>query len=170
MKHWGMDIIRRRLLPSAALGIGIAAATVVCWASHQTSVLAISISNLQALAFGKFAAGSGGTVTVSPSGARTATGGVILLSSGSGSAASFRVSGDPGLTYYIVLPANGVVALGNGTGQTMPVSDFTSSPAAAGQLDLSGVQTVSIGATLNVSAGQAAGNYSGSFDVTVDYN
>lgn len=170
MKHWGMNIIRRRLLPSAALGIGIAAATAVSWAGHQLPVLAISISNLQPLVFGKFAAGSGGTVAVSPSGVRTATGGVILLSSGSGSAASFRVSGDPNLTYDIVLPANGVVVLNNGTGQTMPVSGFTSSPAEAGQLDLSGMQTVSIGATLNVSAGQAAGNYSGSFDVTVDYN
>lgn len=169
MGHRNPELFRRRLLP-AALGIGLAAAAAGTWAGHQFPVLAISISNLQALTFGKFAAGSGGTVTVSPGGARSATGGVILLSSGSGSAASFRVSGDPGLTYDIVLPPDGRVQLANGTGQTMPVNSFTSNPAGAGQLDLSGAQTVTVGATLTVGAGQVAGSYSGSFDVTVDYN
>lgn len=139
-------------------------------AGHQTPGVAISISNLQPLAFGKFAAGSGGTVTVAPGGARSATGDVVLLSSGGGSAASFRISGDPELTYDLALPANGAVSLANGTGQTMPITNFTSSPAAPGQLDLSGFRNVLIGATLNVGPDQAQGSYAGSFDVTVDYN
>lgn len=107
---------------------------------------------------------------MSAGGIRSATGGVVLLSSGNGSAASFRISGDPELTYGLTLPADGSATLANGTGQTMPISNFTSSPTGAGQLNLSGFQDISIGATLNVGNGQAGGSYSGSFEVTVDYN
>ena len=43
-------------------------------------------------------------------------------------------------------------------------------PSGAGQLDALGNQTLTIGATLNVGANQAPGDYSGSFSVTVAYN
>lgn len=161
---------RDRIGWRVAAGFGLAAMAMAAGAVHQEPVAAISISNLQPLAFGKFAVGSGGTVTVSPNGIRTATGGVVLLSSDSGGAASFRVSGDPGLSYDIVLPPDGAVVLASGGGQSMPVGAFTSSPADFGQLEPSGVQTVAVGATLTVATGQAAGGYSGSFNVTVDYN
>lgn len=174
MQYWRMRHCsspgRYRTRLWLAIGLGLAATAMAARADHQTPVIAVSISNLQSLAFGKFAAGSGGTVTVSPAGARTATAGVVLLSSDGGAAASFRVSGDAGLSYDIVLPPDGAVVLDNGAGQSMAVDGFTSSPADFGQLDLSGVQTVSVGATLTVATGQAAGNYSGSFNVTVDYN
>lgn len=139
-------------------------------AVHQTPITTISISNTQALAFGKFAAGSGGSVTVSPSGARSATGGAVLLSSSSGSAAQFTVSGDANFTYSISLPANGTVSLTNGGGQAISLNNFSSTPDAAGQLSAVGSQTLSIGATLNVGNNQAAGAYSGSFDVMVSYD
>lgn len=130
----------------------------------------ISIVNTDALAFGKFAAGSGGTVLVSTSGARSASGGVVLLSSSAGAAARFQVSGDPNLTYAITLPADGEVALANGSGQSMALSNFASSPAGTGQLDASGKQMLSVGARLQVGANQPRGDYSGSFVVYVDYN
>lgn len=139
-------------------------------ATHQTPVTAISISNTQTLGFGKFAAGSGGSVTISPSGARSATGGVALLSSSGGAAAQFTVSGDPNFTYAISLPANGTVALTSGGGQTMPLNSFSSSPGPTGQLSVLGKQTISVGATLNVGSNQATGSYSGAFDVMVDYD
>lgn len=135
-----------------------------CWAVNP-----IAIVNTQALAFGSFAAGSGGSVTVSAGGARSAGGGVVLLSAGAGAVASFSVTGDPNLTYAITLPANGVAALTSGA-NSMALTAFTSSPTSTGVLSAGGSQTLSVGATLGVSSNQAAGNYSGSFNVIVNYN
>ena len=140
-----------------------ATATSVSWGA------VIAISNTGALGFGKFVARSGGTVVVSATGVRSVSGGVMLVPSGSGAAAQFAVSGDPNLTYSISLPADGVVALASST-NSMAVNTFTSSPSSTGTLSAGGTQTVSVGATLNVGSNQAIGNYSGSFNVTVDYN
>jgi hypothetical protein len=124
----------------------------------------------QALGFGKFAAGSGGSVTISPTGARSSTGGVALLSSGPGSAAQFSLTGTPSLAYSITLPTNGTVALSRAQGGSMAVTQFTSTPSATGQLNASGLQVIYIGATLNVSAGAVPGSYTGTFELMLDYN
>lgn len=129
----------------------------------------IAISTTQELAFGKFVAGSGGSVIVSPAGARSASGGVVLVPSSSGSAAQFSVSGDANATYAISLPADGTVSLASGT-NSMAVNTFTSSPSPTGTLGAGGAQTLSVGATLSVGSNQAIGSYSGTFDVTVEYN
>lgn len=131
---------------------------------------AISIQNTQELSFGSFVAGSGGTVTVSTSDARSAGGGVMLVPSREGAAARFTVSGDAFATYTIQLPGNDFVKL-TGPGGEMVVNDFTSSPSGAGgQLDVLGSQTLLVGATLSVGSSQPTGDYSGSFTVTVNYN
>lgn len=129
---------------------------------------AIAISNTQALAFGKFVAGSGGAVTVSPAGGRSASGGVILVSSGPGAAAQFIVSGDANATYTITLPVTEVLLTSGAN--SMAVNNFTSSPSSIGTLGAGGTQTLSVGATLSVGGNQAIGSYSGAFDVTVNYN
>jgi len=133
--------------------------------------LDIAISNTQALAFGKFVAGSGGSVIIDPNGARSATGGVFLLASGAGTAAQFSVTGDRKLTYAVTLPANDVVTLTiAGGGSTMAVNSFVSKPTPTGRLSGSGKQTLKVGATLTVGAGQAVGDFSGTFDVIVVYD
>ena len=131
----------------------------------------IAISNTQALAFGKFVAGSGGSVIINASGARSATGGVFLVPSGGGAVAQFSVTGNPNAAYAITLPADGVVTLTiAGGGSAMAVNSFVSNPASAGTLGGGGAQTLKAGAALTVGAGQAAGNYSGTFEVIVVYN
>ena len=127
-------------------------------------------NSTQPLAFGSIVAASAGSVTVAvnPSG-RTASGGVVLLPSGTWSAASFTVTGDPSATYAITLPANDLVALTSGA-NSMAVNNFTSSPGSTGQLGGGGSQTLMVGATLSVANNQATGSYSGSFTVTVNYN
>jgi hypothetical protein len=133
----------------------------------------IAISNTNALVFGKFAAGSGGSVAIDTNGARTRSGGVVLLSSGAVAAAKFSVSDpDPNLlitpkTYIITLPANGTVTLASGS-NSMAVNDFISNPSGSGTMS-GQTQTLAVGATLSVSANQPVGNYSGSFSVTVNY-
>lgn len=133
---------------------------------------AITITATQELVFGKIAPVSGGAVTISTGGARSASGergGVILLPTGAGSAAQFVISGDANASYVISLPNNGAVLLTSGA-HTMAVSNFTSSTQLLGTIGTARAQTVFVGATLNVGSNQAAGSYSGAFSVSVNYN
>lgn len=148
----------------------LALAVCAAWAAHTVAAQTpVAVDNTQVLAFGRFAAGSGGTITVGPSGARSAGGGVVLVSSGAGTAAQFSVSGDANATYAISLPADGAVSLASGA-NSMAVNTFTSSPSPTGTLSAGGTQTLSVGATLTVGGNQPVGTYSGTFDVTVNYN
>lgn len=128
----------------------------------------IGVATTQPLSFGKFVAGAG-SVTLHPSGARSAGGSVVLLTSDPGQAAQFSVSGDAAATYAVTLPGNGSVVLSNGS-SNMPVNGFVSSPASSGTLSGGGTQILNVGATLEIAAGQQPGAYSGSFNVIVDYN
>lgn len=142
----------------------------LAWAATAASAgWAQTIVAGQALTFGSFAAGSGGTVTVSAAGTRSSGGGVVLVSSGPGAAAQFTVSGNANATYAITLQGNGEVSLTSGA-NSMAVNNFASSPGPTGQIGAGGSQTLMIGATLSVGNNQPPGNYSGTFNVTVTYN
>jgi hypothetical protein len=128
----------------------------------------IAIASLQPLSFGKFVAASG-SVEVSPSGTRIASGGIVLLQTGPGQAAQFAVTGDAGATYAVTLPVDGTVSITNG-GTSVSVNGFASSPASTGLLPGGGTQILNVGARLDVPAGLPPGAYSGTFSVVVDYN
>ena len=123
------------------------------------------------LAFGNIASGtSEGTVVIATDGARTSTGGVTLIEAGNVSnAASFDVNGLADASFTIEVPASIVIETEGGAEQ-MTVDNFVSSLGADSVLDANGEATLQVGATLNVSAQQAAGLYSGSFDVILAYN
>lgn len=131
----------------------------------------VNLSNTQGLDFGKFVAGTGGTVVITPAGLRSRTGGVILLTSPTASQATFSVSkssnGTTNKSIVISLPANGSTVLTSGS-NSMAVNAFVSSPASLTSLTTTPT-TLSVGATLSVAANQAAGSYSGSFQVIVNY-
>lgn len=148
----------------------LALAALAALAAPASWALEMAIQNNQELSFGSFVAGIGGSVTVSTSGARSASGGVLLIPSSAGAAAQFTVSGDANATYTIQLPGNDFVKL-SGPGGDMFINEFTGSPSgAAGQLSAGGSQSLSVGGTLSIASGQSPGEYSGSFSVTVDYN
>ena len=132
------------------------------------SAASINISSIDTLSFGKLASGSGGTVTIAPNGSRSALGGVALLTSGAGSAAHFLVTGDPGFVFNISLPGNGEVTLSSGA-HSIPITNFTLSPTTPSTLDGTGKLTLAVGGTLNVDSGKQAGDYSGTFNIIVDY-
>lgn len=155
-----------RLLRAVAVGFVIAG----CLRAPLAQVVPLTIIDAAPLAFGRFAAGAGGSVTISPGGVRTASGGVVLLSAGNGSPAQFTVSGDPGAVVSISLPADGAVVLTSDSGHTMPVRAFSSTPSGAAQLSAGGSRTVSVGATLGVAPGQRVGSYSGHFQLILNYN
>jgi len=146
--------------------------------AEATIVTPISIVKDVDMNFGNVAvqAATGGTVVLATDGTRLpgGAGGVTLpIVTGTVSAASFTVSGTAGYAYNVTLPSPSVTLTRSSGGQTMTASNFTSDPTTnTGVLDATtGNQTLNVGATLNVAAGQVAGVYTcASFDVTVNYN
>jgi len=143
--------------------------------ASATIITPISLTKTVDLSFGNIAVGtSGGTVVITPAGGRSATGGVTLptVAPGTITAATFTVNGQGANTYTITLPSTDhTIRVGGVGGATMIVNTFTSNPSGTGTLS-SGTQTLNVGATLNVTASQAAGTYTSvaPFDVTVNYN
>lgn len=123
------------------------------------------------LAFGNMASGAAaGTVTIDTDGARSFTGGVTLIDAGSvQNAASFDINGFANASFAIALPTSIVIETEGGADQ-MTVDGFVSNLGVESILDDAGQASLEVGATLNIEALQAAGLYSGTFDVTVAYN
>ena len=148
----------------------LSALLLACSAAAAQAVPSKSIVNTSGLGFGRFVAASGGAVTVTPTGARTRTGAVLLLPSPA-DAATFGIvengNGNDKKVYVLTLPPNGSVSLVSGANQ-MPVNNFTSNVPNGAPMP-SNTQSVTVGATLQVGPNQAPGTYSGSFQVTLEY-
>ena len=141
--------------------------------ASSTIVTPIGITKTVDMNFGNVAINSttAGTVVLAPAGTRTSTGGVTLpATAGTVAAAEFNVTGANNYTFSITLPSTSH-EIKSGS-NAMSVTGFTSTPTPTGTLSATGSATVKVGATLNVSAGQAAGTYTSvtPFEVTVNYN
>jgi hypothetical protein len=152
---------------AAAVGNATASATVMA---------PIVVTKAADLSFGKFAIGAGGTITISTSGVRSASG---VVPSGDGStmtAAQFVVTGSKDATYSIT--HGGTTSLSRTSGsETMVLtkfSDLTAANATAGTANsgtlVTGSQSIYVGGTLTVAANQAPGDYTGQVSVAVEYN
>lgn len=132
---------------------------------------AIVLANTRSLEFGRFAAGSGGAVTITPaSGVRSGSGAVVLLASPGAGQAGLSVTKTAGTTSQavaITLPSDNTVTLSGPVGQ-MAVTGFTAFPATLAVVPDGGA-TLSVGATLVVGGQQPAGRYTGAFNITVNY-
>lgn len=132
------------------------------------STVNIVLTTNSGLKFGRIVAtNSSGTVTLTPAGFRSASGGVVLGSGFGATPATFTVTGDPNTAYGITLP--GAISL-TGGGGSMMVDTFTSSPSGSGNLGTGGTQVLSVGATLHVGVAQRSTAYSGTCDVSVAYD
>jgi len=158
----------RRLRPAI-----LASALLAFLATAQTGHCQ-GITKTADLGFGAMVPYSGGTVEITPLGDRSATGGVLLVPGFSGSihAATFTVSGPSNSTYSITLPEDGTVTLSDGANHSMALDTFTSSPTGSGTVSGAspGTQTLRVGATLHVGSPQAAGQYSGSYEIIIAFN
>lgn len=130
-----------------------------------TQAPAQTVTATAELAFGRFAANTGGAITVHADGARTSSGGVVLLNS-SPSAASFSIDAPPGQQMIVSLPPDGSAALASGAAR-MPINAFVSNRPNGILTDSR--QPLSVGATLQVAPNQPDGTYSGAFHITVEY-
>lgn len=106
-----------------------------------------------------------GSVTLSPSGTRTGSN-VVLSSMALGNAAGFNITGYANANFTIALPSSITLS---GPGTAMTLSSFTSSLGTSGTLSTAGTATLRVGGTLAIAANQTPGVYSGSFNVTVNY-
>ena len=142
-------------------------------AATATVITPIAITKSRDLVFGKFAPGAGGSITISTSGAPTVSG-VIRSTTVTPTSAKFDVTGDDTATYSITHSGTTVLTSGEDTMALAKYSDLTGAGAVSGNvtsgtLGASG-QSVYVGGTLTVGAAQAAGAYTGTVIVTVEYN
>ena len=132
------------------------------------------ISETLALSFGSFSVpvgGGGGTVVVDPNGLRTTPtpAGIVLITGGGESAATFSMTTTPynctgrALVMVTAFSASGLT----GPGPAMALDTFVLIPAAGDAFD--SAVPLQVGATLHVADGQTAGNYSGTYTVTITF-
>ena len=130
------------------------------------------------LDFGTIVRGTtAGTVTVTPTGTRTQTGGVTLINGGGHKPALFAGQGTFLQRVEISLGASSISL--TGPGAPMQVRDFvlgstptavlTTTPLSFRIAALNGVFSFPVGATLDVGANQAPGVYSGNWSITLNY-
>ncbi len=170
MKNLTIFSVLVALFTLVSINVNAQTASASANATGSATIIApIQISKTVDMSFGNIVAGVGsGTVVLATNDSRTKTGDVILPATTPGTIASaqFKVTGLANATYAITLPTT--LNISNGS-QSMTINSFTSTPSSTGTLT-SGEETVKVGATLNVGASQASGNYTGSFSVTVAYN
>jgi len=114
-----------------------------------------------ALSFGVFAAGAGGTVVVPSTGVPSATGGVSVSSAGA--PADFTATGIANNDILITLDST--VTLNSGA-NSMTASLEHNAPSALGA---DGSADLQVGGTLTVASGQAPGAYVGTYNVNITY-
>lgn len=168
----------------ASIAAVAAAASAPGFAANSASASAtanvmvpISISSSGTLSFGKFSSGStGGSVVVNTAGTASKTGDVVM-GGGTPGAATFTVTGEKGAAYTIDTSTT-TATLSDGGTNTMAlalISDFTGAGAtsgtqSSGTLDgTTGQQVLHVGGTLTVGPSQAAGAYTGTVNVAVNY-
>jgi hypothetical protein len=151
---------------AAALTAGVSSAQAANTASASATAVIIapvSVAKNTDLDFGSIAANltASGDVTIDAAGARNC--GVGLACSGSTTAAGFTITGVTGQNVSIGL-TDSTIQLTSGA-NTMDVQLVPS----VSSMALDGTDTFAVGGTLTVGAAQAAGNYTGTFQVEVNY-
>jgi Mat/Ecp fimbriae major subunit len=135
----------------------------------------LTLTNNAGLNFGRIVPyGSNGIVQVHAD-SSYGTSGVLVLDPASISASSWSVNGTAGAPYDVIMPTAVTISNINNSSDTMTVYGFSrslNSNTGNSQLflDGNGNDTFTVGAVLGVNANQAAGIYTGTFNVTVNYN
>jgi len=157
----------------------MAQSTVTGTTAGVVIITPVTISEGAALHFGTMSvkAATGGTCVLSSIGERTSTAGVNLSGqSPVATNAAYHVGGQSGTTYTLTLPATITVTEITGLTAIMTIGDLvarfngTSADAVTSTLSAGGNDSFTVGGTLTVAAAQTAGEYAGTFNVTVAYN
>ena len=152
---------------SAGLYTTVASAAGVTTSASANVITPMTIAEVTALDFGDVGVGAlGGDVTLAPGGGRSVTAGdAEIIAGGSNTAGTFTITGQPNKAYTLTYPA-AAVDISGGVG-TMDVGAFTDN--SSGTIPLAGTENFNVGATLTIGGGQAAGLYSNTYTLTVNY-
>ena len=160
----GFRIDRYALIPLATLlaltAIPALAQETAGASASVTIIEPLSVAKTQDLRFGAVSVGAQeGTVTISPAGILSVSGGASLVSGGAASAAQFTVSGEGDAAYSISVPTS--FSLG-------PL--LASTAGHVSSLPTAGATTFAVGATLTLPAQAPPGQYNGTLTVTAAYD
>ncbi|HMT43326.1 MAG TPA: DUF4402 domain-containing protein [Chakrabartia sp.] len=162
---------------------GMAAPAQAAGAAGPSTVVVVrplSFFSVDDLNFGKLLAGTtAGTIVISPTGARTSTGGVTPVGGGT-SPATFTGQGTYNQIVNISMAATPINITRVGGTQTMQVRTFTigstpttmvltTTPQSFRIGSLSGLFLFAVGAELVVGANQMPGDYRGNYTVILNY-
>ena len=153
------------LAAAATMAFGASSANAATASADATATILqqITVTKTADLAFGTIVVGAtGGNVTVSNSGGAI-TCAAALACSGTNGAAAFNVVGTVGEAVTVTVAPT--VSLTSGSNSMTA----TLNPNFSGSYTLAASNNLRVGGTLAVGANQASGVYSGSFDVTVNY-
>lgn len=176
----------RHVLAAALLFAGVCGFSTAAHAASDAAtaktviVRPASFVTVQDLEFGNIIAGrTAGTVVVPPTGVRSATGGVSLVSPTDFAPARFAGQGSPGQLVSISVSSTSVNLTRIGGTQTMRIDTFVigssptvilgTAPTVFVIGSSTGVFNFPVGATLRVGANQAEGSYQGSFAISFNY-
>jgi hypothetical protein len=174
--------MKRLLVSAAVLGLLSSApafaqagpSSTVSTDAHATIVERISVTNvlndvITSLNFGSIAAPvqTAGTVSVDASGNLTSSNPNLIISGSTGSVPTFTVTGSPGLAYGTTIAQS--VSLTGSNGGTMTAT-LAKSGGSSNLDSTTGLDSFKVTGVLGVGVDQTPGTYSGSFDVTVQYN
>lgn len=170
-----------KILVAAALLCGAQPAYAKTGSAIAKAVIVsrLSFLNTEELEFGSLLPGTtAGTVTVAPGGGRSKTGGVTLVG-GLVQPSRFAGRGTVGQTVLISVNASPSVLTRIGGTETMqldtltigstPTVVLTTRPQSFTIANATGIFNFPVGGTLRVNARQAAGDYTGTYTLTLNY-
>ncbi len=174
MFNFAKAVVASSAFAALALGATSAQAAEGTGTATATILEQITVTSDRNLSFGAIAPGtSAGDVVVNSAGTRTSCGvtastGVCL---GTTTSARFNIAGSASRSVAITVPSS-TFTLTNTTGTGAETMNLTalSSSAATATLSTTGTASFTMGGTLSVGASQVAGDYEGTFTVTVQYN
>lgn len=126
----------------------------------------ISVTKTADLNFGTIVVGAAaGTVAIAADGSRACD--AALTCSGTVSSAAFDISGSK--KEVVTITSDALVTLVNADDATQTMTASLARSANSATLTNAGAASFNVGGTLSVAASQLDGNYTGNFNVTVDY-
>ena len=178
LRGFNLNRFTTTALAAAALsllaGSAFAESSATATAQSHTAVLAsIAVSKTSDLDFGNIvrpaATAGSGTVTIAATSDTVVATSPVSTQGGTTSHAVFGVSGEPGKTFSVSIPTSFNLTSQAAGATAIPVT--LSTPATSGTLDsTAGTATVPVGGSFTVTGATVTGAYTGSFDLTVQYN
>lgn len=140
--------------------------------ASATIIAPITIANGTALNFGTAGASAyeATTVVLALDNSRDESTANLFSVGAPAAAGVFQITGTPDALFSITLPTAITELSGPGTVMTIASSSWVRDLGTSPVILPNGTQILKVGATLNVGANQAAGDYLGTYAVTVAYN